>query len=206
LFEEDRSMSELALLGAEIVAVTVLVLGLYFPRHRRRDLVVAYFGVNIGVLAVADALRTSSTGTGLGLGLALFGVLSIIRLRSTELDQHEVAYFFSSLALGLLGALDTSSIWRNLALMGLILAVMAIVDNGRFLSRYRQQIVVLDAAVTNQAELVGRLEDLLDAKVHSARAQRVDLINDSTVVDVRYAAPSRRSVAPVSPAAYAVHR
>ncbi|MEU8664032.1 DUF4956 domain-containing protein, partial [Actinoplanes philippinensis] len=93
-------MSEFALLGAELVAVTVLVFGLYFPRHRRRDLVVAYFAVNIGVLAVADALRTSGAGAGLGLGFALFGVLSIIRLRSTELDQHEVAYFFSAQALG----------------------------------------------------------------------------------------------------------
>jgi hypothetical protein len=200
-------MSEFALLGAEIFAVTLLVLGLYFPRHRRRDLVVAYFGVNVGVLAVADALRTSSTGTGLGLGLALFGVLSIIRLRSTELDQHEVAYFFSALALGLLGALDTASIWRNIALMGLILLVMAIADNRRMLSRYHQQIVVLDSAVTDQAELVNRLEELLGAKVHSAKSQRVDLINDSTVVDVRYRADSsRRSVAPVSPAAYAVPR
>ena len=199
-------MSEFALLGAEVVAVTVLVLGLYFPRHRRRDLMVAYFAVNIGVLAVADALRSTSSGTGLGLGFALFGVLSIIRLRSTELDQHEVAYFFSALALGLLGALDTTSIWRNIALMGLILVVMAIVDNRRMLSRYQHQIVVLDCAVTDQDELVGRLEELLDAKVHSASPQRIDLINDSTVVDVRYARMPRRSVAPISPAAYATPR
>jgi hypothetical protein len=199
-------MSEFALLGAEVVAVTVLVLGLYFPRHRRRDLMVAYFGVNIGVLAVADALRSTSSATGLGLGFALFGVLSIIRLRSTELDQHEVAYFFSALALGLLGALDTTTIWRNIALMGLILVVMAVVDNRRLLSRYQQQIVVLDAAVTDHDELVGRLEQLLDAKVHSAKPQRVDLINDSTVVDVRYARTRRRLAAPISPAAYAAPR
>lgn len=199
-------MSELALLGAEVVAVAVLVLGLYFPRHRRRDLVVAYFGVNIGVLAVADALRTGGTGTGLGLGLALFGVLSIIRLRSTELDQHEVAYFFSALALGLLGALDTASVWRSVALMALILVVMAVVDSRRLLGRYRHQTIVLDTAVTREDELVPRLEELLGAKVHSARSLRVDLINDSTVVDVRYARTHRRAVAPVSPAAYAVHR
>jgi hypothetical protein len=199
-------MSEFAVLGAEVVAVTVLVLGLYFPRHRRRDLMVAYFAVNIGVLAVADALRSTSSGTGLGLGFALFGVLSIIRLRSTELDQHEVAYFFSALALGLLGALDTSSIWRNIALMGLILLVMAVVDNRRVLGRYQQQIVVLDAAVTDPRELVSRLEELLGARVHSATPQRIDLINDSTVVDVRYSRTPRRPVAPVSPAAYAGHR
>jgi hypothetical protein len=127
-------------------------------------------------------------------------------LRSTELDQHEVAYFFSALALGLLGALDTASIWRNIALMGLIVAVMAIVDNRWLFGRYRQQIVVLDSVVTSQDELVARLEQLLDAKVHSARPLRVDLINDSTLVDVRYAGLSRKSIAPVSPAAYAVHR
>jgi hypothetical protein len=195
-------MEELALLGAEMVAVTVLVVGLYLPRHRRRDLVVAYFGVNVGVLAVADALQAGQPGAGgLGIGLALFGVLSIIRLRSTELDQHEVAYFFSALALGLLGALETSSIWRNLALMGLILLVMAVVDGRRVLRRHEHQIVVLDAAITDRDELVRRLEELLGGRVHAAQAQRIDLINDSTVVDVRYTV-GVRSAAPVSPAGY----
>jgi hypothetical protein len=194
-------MSEIALLGAELVAVSLLVLALYFPRHRRKDLVVAYFGVNIGVLAVASALRTSNTATGLGMGLALFGVLSIIRLRSTELDQDEVAYYFSALALGLLGSLSTSSIWWNIGLMALILVVMGVADNRRVLSRFRHQVIVLDAAVVDHAELVTRLEHLLGATVHSARIQRLDLINESTVVDVRYTdAGSRRSVAPVSPA------
>ena len=178
-------MAQVALLGAELVAVTLLVLALYFPRHRRWDLVVAYYGVNVGVLAVSGALRFSGTGAGLGMGLALFGVLSIIRLRSTELDQIEVAYYFSALALGLLGSLATTSVWWNVGLMALILAVVAIVDNGRFRQRYRQQVVVLDAAVPDQAELVERLEKLLGARVLSANAQRIDLINDSTVVDVR---------------------
>ena len=68
----------------DLVATAIMVFALYFPRHRRKDLVVAYLGVNIGVLAVADAL--SSTGATAGLGLGLFGVLSIIRLRSSELD------------------------------------------------------------------------------------------------------------------------
>jgi hypothetical protein len=199
-------MSEFALLGADVVAVALLVLGLYFPRHRRRDLVVAYFAVNVGVLAVADALRTSNTGTGLGLGLALFGVLSIIRLRSTELDQHEVAYFFSALALGLLGALETANIWRNIALMSLILVVMAIVDHRRLLGRYQQQIVVLDTVVTDRSDLVDRLEHLLGAKVHSARLLRIDLINDSTVVDVRYTGTRSTPPAPINPPAYAARR
>ncbi|WP_456786302.1 DUF4956 domain-containing protein [Cellulomonas sp. P5_C5] len=177
-------MSQYALLALDLVAISVLAFGVYFPRHRRRDLVVAYLGVNVGVLAVATALAGSTVGAGLGLGL--FGVLSIIRLRSTELTQHEVAYYFSALALGLLGGLSTTPSAVNAALMVLIVAVMTVVDHPRMLRRYRQQTMVLDSAITDETALVAHLERLLGATVHTAVVQRVDLVNDTTCVDVRF--------------------
>ena len=178
-------MAQLTLFVIDIVAVSLLVFGLYFPRHRRRDLVVAYLGVNVGVLAVAGAMSSSSVGAGLGLGL--FGVLSIIRLRSTEIDQHEVAYYFSALALGILGALNTDSVWPAVGLMALILTVMLIGDHPRLLRGYHHQIIVLDSAVTDPVALTARLEGILGARVHAATVQRLDLVNDTTIVDVRFA-------------------
>lgn len=177
-------MTRLALFAIDLVAVCVLVFGLYFPRHRRRDLVVAYLGVNVGVLAVAGSLSSGDVGAGLGLGL--FGVLSIIRLRSTELDQHEVAYYFSALAMGILGPLSGGSAWLAPALMALILVVMYLGDHPRLLRNYRRQIVVLDSAVTDHVALVAQLEQLLGARVHTATVDRVDLVNETTVVEVRY--------------------
>jgi len=177
-------MSQLVLLGADVVAVCLLVFGLFFRRHRRRDLVTAYLGVNIGVLAVASALSSGVMGAGLGLGL--FGVLSIIRLRSTELDQLEVAYYFSALAIGLLGGLTGGPLWRPPTLMALILVVMFVADHPRLLRRYHQQLLVLDGAITEPLVLVARLEQLLGARVHSTSVQRLDLVNDTTTVEVRY--------------------
>lgn len=181
-------MSLFALLLTDIVAVSLLVFGLYFPRHRRRDLVVAYLGVNIGVLAVASSLSYSSAGAGLGLGL--FGVLSIIRLRSTEIDQREVAYYFSALALGIIGPLGGTSIWRTACLMGLILAVMFIGDHPRLLRSHQRQTMVLDSAITDQVALVAHLEQILGARVRSASVERVDIVNDTTIVEVRYSHPA----------------
>jgi hypothetical protein len=40
-------MARLVLLAIDLVAVSLLVFGLYFPRHRRRDPVVAYLGINV---------------------------------------------------------------------------------------------------------------------------------------------------------------
>ncbi|MEU8153713.1 DUF4956 domain-containing protein [Micromonospora sp. NPDC048986] len=196
-------MSQLVLFAIDICAVALLVFGLYFPRHRRRDLVVAYLGVNVGVLAVASALSASDVGAGLGLGLALFGVLSIIRLRSTELDQHEVAYYFSALALGILGALSTTSVWLSGGLMALIVAVMFVGDHRRLLRHYRHQIMVLDSAVTDHVALVAQLEQLLNARVHNAIVQRLDMVNETTVVDVRYSVARRSAAAGTSRSARA---
>lgn len=181
-------MSQLPLFLIDILAVSVLVFGLYFPRHRRRDLVVAYLGVNVGVLAVAGSLSTSTVAAGLGLGL--FGVLSIIRLRSTELDQHEVAYYFSCLALGILGAL-TQDLEVGGGLMALIVAVMFLGDHPRLFRGYRRQVMILDSAIPDQVALVARLEQILGARVHRVRVRKLDLVNDTTNVEVIFTCGSK---------------
>ncbi|MFD6176572.1 MULTISPECIES: DUF4956 domain-containing protein [unclassified Isoptericola] len=180
-------MPPVALYAVDLVAVSILTFALYFPRHRRRDLVVAYLGVNVGVLAVSAVLSSSTIAAGLGLGL--FGVLSIIRLRSDELSQREVAYYFAALALGLLGGLGTSVGWLGLAGSALILVVMAVADHPRLLARHAAQTIVLDRAVVDRDELTAHLEALLGARVHSVSVQAIDLADDTTRVEVRYELP-----------------
>jgi hypothetical protein len=178
-------MTSLIFIAADLAAISILTFVLYLRRHRRRDLVVSYLGMNVGVLAVATAL--SGSAAGLGLGLGLFGVLSIIRLRSTELSQHEVAYYFSALALGLIAGLGIEPVWLTASLMGLILLVMFVGDHPRVLPAHRHQTVILDRALAEDGELYARLEEVLHGKVHSATVQELDLVNDRTIVDVRYA-------------------
>jgi hypothetical protein len=172
------------LIVADLLAIAVLTFALYLPRHRRRDLVVAYLGVNVGVLAVSAALGSSTVTAGLGLGL--FGVLSIIRLRSRELAQSEVAYYFSALALGLIGGLAPTSVAVGIGLMALVVAVMAVADSPRLLRRYRSEVVVIDRAIVDETALIAHLEGLLGARVHAVSVQRLDLVNDTTSVEVRF--------------------
>ena len=181
-------MSTPLLFAVDAVAIAVLAFGLYFPRHRRKDLLVAYLGVNIGVLAVADALASTEASAGLGLGL--FGVLSIIRLRSAELDQPEVAYFFAALALVLLGGIPVSPEWLTPACMAFVLAAVFVADHPRLFARYRRQSVTLDQAITDERELVAHLEGLFGARVHRTTVRKVDLVNDTTTVEVRYELPA----------------
>ena len=190
----------LAYIGADLAALAFLVGALYIPRHGRRDLVAAYIGVNVGVLAVTLLLSTSDN-VGAGLGLGLFGVLSIIRLRSSSLAQGEVAYFFAALALGLLGGIKSHLIIVAI-LMALILASLWVGDHPALMRRNRNQVVTLDRAISDENELITELENLLGAQVRSVDLKSLDLVNDTTIVEVHYRLrPRSRAARPTQPPA-----
>lgn len=179
-------MDQTLLFIADLIAICVMTFALYFPRHRRRDMVVAFLGANIGVAAVSIALSSSSVGAGLGLGL--FGILSIIRLRSSELDQAEVAYYFASLALGLLGGIAVLPVWATVGLMVAILLALFLGDHPSLLKRHRVQVITVDTAIADETALARHLEALLGGRVHKVIVRKVDLVNDTTSVEVRYEA------------------
>ena len=125
-------------IGLDLIAISILVFVLYFPRHRRRDLVIAYLMINLGLIAVTSALVAEETTISIGFGL--FAVLSLLRLRSAELDQPEIAYYLAAMTLGLLGALPISPVWIIAALMAIILVGLAVGDHPRLFGRYKVQI------------------------------------------------------------------
>lgn len=177
-------MTQPSLVIIDVIALAALAFGLYFPRYRRKDMVVAIVGLNVGVMAVATALSSSNIGAGLGLGL--FGVLSIIRLRSAELAQEEIAYYFTALAIGLLGGIQVSPTWLTPALMIVILVALFLGDHPRLFADNRNQIVTLDRAYTDEVALAADLETLLGGSVTRLKIRKTNLITHTTVVDVRY--------------------
>jgi hypothetical protein len=46
--------------------------------------------------------------------------------------------------------------------------------------------VVIDRAIADEAELTAHLERLLGGTVHTVSVHRLDLVNDTTSVEVRY--------------------
>ena len=180
-------MSVFTFIAADLVALGLMVFALYFPRHRRRDLIVAFMSINVGVMGVTYAMATADLSLGFGLGI--FAVLSIIRLRSTEMDHAEIAYYFTAIALGLLGGFPSNSPYVSFTLMAVLLGVIAVGDSPALFSRTRQQTMVLDRAVTSEAAARAVLGDILGARIDRVTLRKVDLVSETTVCDVRFTLP-----------------
>jgi hypothetical protein len=71
-------------------------------------------------------------------------------------------------------------------LMVAVLAAVFVADHPALFPRYRNGRITLDRAYPDENELRARLEDLLRARIHRAHVVRLDLVDDTTVVDVAY--------------------
>lgn len=190
-------LTTLVPLAVDLVAITFVV-AFYFHRHQRRDLLLAYAALNVGVLAVTSMLASAPVGAGLGLGL--FGILSIIRLRSDAITQEEIAYYFVALALGLIAGLHPGTIWVAPALSALLVAVMYAVDHPRTLAAARRQLLTVDRAIPDEDALRGHIERELGVDVRHLIVSEIDFVRDLTVVDVRFRRPDRRQSSSAGPA------
>jgi hypothetical protein len=172
-------------LALNLVAATILIYGLYFRRHRRRDLVLGYAAFNVSLFSVSAAL--SSTPLSIGVGFGLFAVLSIVRLRSDEAAWNEIGYTMVSLVLGLLMGLPGLAFEAKVLFAVLLIAVMYVADSPVLLSpdRYQRYRVTLDVVHTDPDELRAELERRLGGRVRNLVVQDVDYVRETMRVDVR---------------------
>jgi hypothetical protein len=174
----------LASLVVDLVAISFLTYGLYFRRHRRRDLTLGFMGVNVGLFAVSSFTATSSISVGFGIGL--FALLSVIRLRSTTTSQEEIGYYFVALVIGLVNGLSSADQWRvAITLNVVLLAVMYVADHPRMLRHSERHLVVLKGVPRPLGSLRGELEGRLGFEVTRLRVLEIDYANKRTHVDVR---------------------
>ena len=178
-------------LAIDLVAVFVLAYLLYFRRHRRADLLLAYVALNVGVFVAMSLLGQVRVDIALGFGL--FAILSIIRLRSSAVTQQEVAYYFVVLVLGLANGLRLEDQWLVAAVNALLILTMLVADSRPLRERVRRMDVTLDVVHADDSALVADLERRLGGRVLHHEVNEVDYVRETTVVDVRY-----RVAAPVA--------
>ncbi|GCB42853.1 hypothetical protein SNL152K_136 [Streptomyces sp. NL15-2K] len=184
-------------LGLDLVTVTLLTCGVFHRRHRRRELVPAYLALNVALFAVVAALGRVGDNGGLALGFGLFGVLSIVRLRSDSVRHQEVAYYFTTLVLGLLCWLPGLGLGVAATLAGVLLLVLYAADHPRLYAHERRTVVTLDAVYEDEDALRAELRRRL-GEPYGWTVREVDYVRDLTVVEVRYRAADYVPVPPAT--------
>jgi len=175
-------------LAVDVAAIFLLAYALYFRRHRRADLLLGYFALNIGIFVAMSVLV--SVRLDIALGFGLFAILSIIRLRSSTVTQQEVAYYFIALVMGLVNGLNLDDRRFVVLVNAVLLVTMLVVDSSPLRNRARRMDVHLDVVHGDDAALVADLERRLGGRVLHHEVNDIDYVRETMIVDVRYRAGS----------------
>ena len=169
----------------DLVALFLMYYVLYFRRHWRTDMLLAYVALNIGVFMTMLVLTTVQVQFAVGFGL--FAILSIIRIQAGRVTAQEMGYYFLALVLGLINGLgfQSGNLGLILAMNVVLLLIVLAVDCKPLRDRARHMDVKLEGVYTNEAALVAELERKLGGRVAYYEINEIDLIHGHMVIDVR---------------------
>lgn len=172
----------------DITLLAVLTLGIYQRQRRNPEMLFALAALNLGLFATLVAISGDAFTTGAGFGL--FGMLSLIRLRSASFTSIDMAYAFVTLVLGLLMGLPGLPLPFAAGLATALVLAVLVCDHPRVNPPRHTVRMTLDraypSAVAARTDVVSRL----DAPVRSVSVEEVDYVRDITVVTVVYSEPT----------------
>jgi hypothetical protein len=171
-------------LGLDILSLLVLVGWLYRRRAAAPEMTMVFATLNIGLFAAVVAIGSGDFPVGVGFGL--FGLLSLVRLRSAAFTTKDMAYTFTALVLALVNALPERQSWLAVLLDLVLLAAVWLVDDSRARPQTRVMRVTLDRAVLELGEVRLEVERRLGRPPLAVSVEQVDFVRETTVVAVRH--------------------
>ena len=166
------------------VCALLALMALYARRHEGRELMMVYVCFNVGLFAALVAITAGHFPAGVGFGL--FGVLSIIRLRSQPFTPAQIGYFFLVLVLALVNGLSGRALALSAVLSAALLVTVYLADHPAMHPTVHTTRLVLDRAYGDSAELRSAVARRVEGILVDVRITEVDEVRDTTRVSVRY--------------------
>lgn len=181
-------LSILVRFSINFAAMLILVFGLYYRRYRDKELVTAASLFNVFVFSVLTILSVIEFSVAAGFGL--FAILALFTLRSEPLSKVEMTYFFGSVAIAVICAVNGTSLSVVGGVVSLALCGAYILDHSTILQtvdRVRVTLDQIDPEALTDARLMRQiLSNRLGVEVMSHQIRSIDYANELVRLDAFY--------------------
>lgn len=173
--------------GLDVVALLILVGWLYRRRPSAPAMPLVLVALNVGLFAAMGAISAGKFPAGVGFGL--FGILSLVRLRSAAFTLRDVAYTFVSLVTALCTGLPERAGWLVVVLDAAVLLAVLVVDDPRsYRPPTRTVKLTLDRIYDDPALIPQDVAFRFGQAPLSVVVDEVDYVRETTRVSARYPA------------------
>jgi hypothetical protein len=181
--------------GLDLLAMLLLVFGLYYRRYRDKELVTAASMFNVfvfGVLTVLSSVEFSMTA-----GFGLFAILALFTLRSEQISKIEITYFFGAVAIAVICSVQGTTLPFVAAVVSGVVISAWLLDHPLILKSADGVKITLDKiehdALSNPERMRADLSARLGVEVMSYQITTLDYIADMARISVFFRKPSAKS-------------
>ncbi|MFB0615498.1 DUF4956 domain-containing protein [Streptomyces sp. AGS-58] len=171
--------------GIDVLALLILVGWLYRRRPSAPAMPLVLAALNIGLFAAMSTISSGKFPAGVGFGL--FGILSLVRLRSAAFTLRDVAYTFVALVIALCTGLPHRQMWLVVALGAVVLLAVLLVDDPKSYDPPTRTVkLTLDRIYPEPALIANDVALRFGRAPLSVEVDEVDYVRETTRVSARY--------------------
>lgn len=175
-------------LGIDIIAMTLLIFGMFYRRYRDKGLATAASMFNIFTFAVLTIL--SSVEFSVAAGFGLFAILALFSLRSETITKTEITYFFGSIAIAVICSVNGTGLSLVAIVTAIVLIAAWIIDHPKMLQSSSSAKLTLDRIEPHVLQDYERMRSELSARlgvdVMTFQIVELNYVNDLARINVFY--------------------
>lgn len=188
--DADHVKSLLLAFFINLVAILIVVRGLYYPKCKRGEFFFTYILIAISTFMLIYVLGDVKLKAGIALGL--FAIFSIIRYRTEQVAIREMTYLFIIIALSAINGLTVSelSIGEVIIINLLFIFSIWICESKVLISHYSYKVIKYDnvnlITPDKREELIADLEKRTGLKIEKVEVGSIDFLKDAAIVKMYY--------------------
>ena len=188
--DADHVKSLLLAFFINLVAILIVVRGLYYPKCKRGEFFFTYILIAISTFMLIYVLGDVKLKAGIALGL--FAIFSIIRYRTEQVAIREMTYLFIIIALSAINGLTVSELSLGEVIIINLLFILSIwiCESKVLISHYSYKVIKYDnvnlITPDKREELIADLEKRTGLKIEKVEVGSIDFLKDASIVKMYY--------------------
>jgi hypothetical protein len=182
--------------GLNLGVALLIVRGIYYPRRRRKEYVLAFLTLNTCVFLISSLL--GGIDLSVGFGFSLFAIFSVLRYRTNPIPVREMTYLFVLMALPVLDAVLLSQGGTTALVVANVVTVLVLYagEKGWGCHYEAKQSVTYEKIDLIKPEhrdrLLADLRERTGLPITRCEIGRIDFLRDTAEIDVYHTpAPAR---------------
>lgn len=179
-------------LGSNLIVLTSIVWGIYFPSSRRKEYVFTYALISITVFFMCFFL--AGVKLELGFALGLFAIFGIIRYRTTTIPIREMTYLFLLIAVAVINAVAHKSyFFPELVIANVFFIFISWAMERLWMNKGEQRKTIVYEKIEllrpeRRAELIADLKLRTGLDIHKVEIGHVDFLKDISNITIYFTA------------------